>query len=286
MTVHFFDTVEEFNLWRSKNKKKSLGLIPTMGNLHKAHLTLLEQSLKDNQASVLTIFVNPKQFPEDDDFKKYPRTLANDIALATSLAEDMKATKKDIIIFAPEDTSEIYPKGFNENIESGKIGSILEGTFRKGHFNGMATVVYRLFKIFTPKRAYFGKKDYQQLHIIKNIVKDYSLKIKIVSMPVVRDESGLALSSRNQFLNKKQMLEALKLSQTIYETKYLLVHEGRELAQEFVSDVVQDNPAFNYLEIRAADSLLPITSKTKKMVILGNYQIESTRLLDNEEVKL
>ncbi|MBL7664931.1 MAG: pantoate--beta-alanine ligase [Bacteriovoracaceae bacterium] len=286
MAVYFFDTLTEYSDWVKNKKKKTVGLVPTMGNLHNAHLSLLKKSIKENDISVITIFVNPKQFGPKDDFQKYPRTLESDIAKISDLAAKMKLTKnKHVVIFSPEE-SVIYPKNFMTTISISPLNSIIEGKSRPGHFDGVCTVVYRLFTLFKPNIAYFGEKDYQQLTIIKKMVEDLALPIKISPIPIGREKSGLAMSSRNQYLNSDEKIQALKLRNSLVELKDYLLKNHYEKTVQHSQKLVKADPRFNYLEIRDAVTLMPPEKNCKNFVILGVYQINQTRLLDNITVRI
>lgn len=258
-------------------KNKSLGLVPTMGNLHLGHLSLLNQSVLENDVSVITIFVNPTQFGPNEDFNKYPRTLDQDLNLIESIALKLNDSK-EIIVFGPESIAEIYPDGFSTSISVGEIKTILCGKFRPTHFDGVTTVVYKLFQIINPKKAYFGQKDYQQCVVIKKMVKDLEIKIHIKVMPIIRNHDGLALSSRNQYLSDKEKEEGLKLYKSINKIKELILENKNY--QSFLSECLTDT-RFDYLEVLNADDLTAPSKETKILVIVGAFRIGSTRLLDN-----
>ncbi len=265
-----------------KNFNGSIGLVPTMGNLHDAHLNLIKTSLGENELSVVTIFVNPLQFGKGEDFESYPRTLDEDIKKIATLV----TSKENIIVFSPKTSLEIFPRDFSTTIKVGPIGGILEGEFRPTHFEGVATVVYRLLSLFKPTHAYFGKKDYQQLLIIKKMVKDLEIPVRIKSVEIGREKSGLAMSSRNSYLSSQQKKEALKLRTSILKIKRMIKRDGLNTAKELLKKIKNVDNRFNYLELRNAKTLAPITHNTKNIVILGTYQIEKTRLLDNETVEI
>ena len=184
-----------------------------MGALHQGHLSLLQNSKKDNKTTVVSIFVNPIQFNDKNDFDKYPRLLDNDLKLLENYNCD--------VVFAPS-VGEIYPEPPVESYDFGYLDKILEGAFRPGHFNGVAIVVNRLFQIVKPDRAYFGKKDYQQYIIIKELVKQQKLPIEIIAVPIVREPSGLAMSSRNLRLNKDELQVAPEIYKALLLAKNLL----------------------------------------------------------------
>ncbi len=186
--------------------EKSIGFVPTMGALHKGHLSLVEKSSSENDLTVVSIFVNPTQFNDPKDFDRYPREVEQDLEL-------LKSVKVDYV-FLP-DNAEIYPEKDEHQYELGEVSLVLEGAFRPGHFNGVASVVKRLFEIVQPKRAYFGLKDFQQYRIITELNKNYNLGVEVIGCDTVRDEDGLALSSRNMLLSKEEKNLALHLSKTL-----------------------------------------------------------------------
>jgi len=263
-------------------KNKPLGLVPTMGNLHLGHLSLLNQSVLENDVSVITIFVNPTQFGPNEDFSKYPRTLDQDLNLIESLAIRQNDSK-EIIVFAPESIAEIYPDGFSTSISVGEIKTILCGKFRPTHFDGVTTVVYKLFQIINPKIAYFGQKDYQQCVVIKKMVRDLEMNIELKIMPIIRNHDGLALSSRNQYLSDIEKEEGLKLYNSINKIKELILE--KKDYQSFLDECLTDS-RFDYLEVLNAENLKAPNKETNQLVIVGAYRINSTRLLDNMLVDL
>ena len=197
-----------------RNRKGSLGLVPTMGSLHTGHLSLVEKAVKENSNVIVSIFVNPTQFDNKSDLKNYPQSLKN----------DLKQLQKfnNVFVYVP-DIQDLYPKNtISKKYNFGRLGKIMEGESRVNHFNGVATIVEKLFKIFKPNFAYFGEKDFQQLLIIKSLLKQKSLKVKIISCPTVRENDGLAMSSRNKLLNKKERKTATVLYRTLLEAKRLM----------------------------------------------------------------
>ena len=176
-----------------QRKGKSIGFVPTMGALHEGHLSLMRRALKENDVVVISIFVNPAQFGPDEDYRRYPRNLRKDAELCKKNGVDY--------IFAPS-VDEMYPRGYAAYVNvGGHLAEILEGAIRPGHFRGVATVVAKLFNIVQPDRVYFGEKDYQQLLVVKKMVDDLNIPVKIVPCPIVREKDGLAMSSRNIYLS-------------------------------------------------------------------------------------
>ena len=260
--------------------KGSVGFVPTMGNLHEGHLSLARKALEENDHLIFSIFVNPKQFGPSEDFNKYPRTLEDDLLKIQSLK-----SMSEIIVFSPASPQEIYPEEMKREISVTGVSSILEGEKRPTHFAGVTTVVYRLFELTKPHKAYFGLKDYQQYLIIKNMTQDLALPIEIIGMPIIREESGLALSSRNQYLSDKEREEGLLLSKTLNQIKEILQKKNTVEAQSFIDESLKD-PRWDYLEIRDAETLSSDIQNSKKLTLLGVLKIGSVRLLDNMQVEL
>ena len=284
--LYFCSTFEEYKQVKAKLGPKTTGFVPTMGNLHEGHLTLLKESLAENELSIVSIYVNPKQFAQGEDFEDYPRTLEEDLVLIQNIL-DKSGEEPDVIVFAPKDDEEIYPKGFSDKVAAGKKGRILEGEIRPDHFDGVVTVVKRLLTLFKPDRAYFGKKDYQQLVLIKEMTKKEGLRTTIKGLPIVRESSGLAMSSRNGYLSDKDKEKALKLFQTLQKIQKVLEKDkDLEAAQELVKQELKNDKAFNYLSVKEADTLEEPSENSKRLVVLGNYQINNTRLLDNLEAEI
>jgi pantoate--beta-alanine ligase len=258
-------------------KDYSVGIVPTMGNLHEGHLSLLKRSMEENTVSVITIFVNPKQFGPHEDFEKYPRTLDDDIAKISNLALHA-GPKKEIVVFAPGSVDEIYPPGFNTVIKVQDVTEQLEGALRPGHFDGVTTVVYCLFAIIKAANAYFGQKDYQQCVVIKKMVRDLSLDIQLHIMPIIRNSEGLALSSRNQYLNDGERSDALHLSRTLKKIENLIQNKAD---YKSLVEFELTNKKWDYLEVLDAENLQIPDEMTRELVIIGVYRLGNTRLLDN-----
>ncbi len=277
--------VETEELKQDRSTRGSVGFVPTMGNLHQGHLTLLERALTENQTVYFSIFVNPKQFGPNEDFNRYPRTLENDLELISKVAERFPNT--NVIVYSPKDPQEVFPKNDDQMISIHGLSTVLEGKLRPGHFDGVATVVYRLFELVKPSIAYFGLKDYQQYLVIKQMVQELVMPIKIVGMPIIREPSGLALSSRNQYLTPEQKDASLILFRTLSEIKKIIDNKRNnlELARIRIQEVLND-PNWNYLEIRDAETFSEDITQSKILTMLAVYQMGSTRLLDNMQVEL
>lgn len=277
-----FSNTHEFLNWRKElGSKHSLGLVPTMGNLHAGHASLIEESVRQNDFTIVTIFVNPKQFGPSEDFDSYPRTLEADLEIISQISKDR------VIVFAPNDTSEIYPSGFSTSIAvKGPMTEVLCGAKRPGHFEGVTTVVYQLFMLTKADRAYFGLKDYQQLQIIKRMSKDLRLPIQVISMPIKRDETGLALSSRNQYLTDSERKAALTLSQTLHKLKEEWRVNGNEACFELRSQILNESPAWDYLDILDGSTLTKPSSESTFILFAGAHFFGKARLIDNLTLEL
>lgn len=265
--------------------KGTVGIVPTMGNLHAGHISLLTKALEENDTAYLSIFVNPKQFGPNDDFHKYPRTLQKDIDLIQVCATNFPG--KQVFVYAPVSPDDIFPPSYNQNIAVTEFNTIVEGASRPGHFDGVATVVYRLFDLMKPTKAYFGLKDYQQYLVIRQMVKDLAMPIEIIGMPIMREESGLAMSSRNQYLSAEQKVEGLVISQAMKKVMQLL--DGKKsnlpIAQREIDGLLLDKH-WNYLLMLDAETLSNKLTNSKKITLLGVYQLGTTRLLDNMQMEI
>lgn len=260
--------------------KSQIGFVPTMGNLHQGHLSLIEKSLQENETTVVSIYVNPTQFGINEDFNNYPRTLERDC----SLIDGVNKEKKEIIIFSPKSDKEIYPNG-KEVIKAIGPHHCLEGSLRPGHFDGMVTVVKRLFEIVSPHKAYFGKKDYQQYLIVKELVKSFNLNIQIIGMETARERNGLALSSRNGYLTPEELQSALKLRNTLTDlAKVWKSTKNIEKIKQTIKNIVDTDSNFNYLAIADKDSLETDNLSEENLILLGNYQVREVKLIDNLEL--
>lgn len=282
--IKVFNKRSDFDHYRKTLSGKTIGLVPTMGNLHKGHISLIEKSAEDNDITVVTIFVNPKQFGPTEDFDKYPRTLDEDLGKISTIALLLDSSK-ELVVFAPRNNDEIYPPGFSSSISVGDIKKKLEGSIRATHFDGVTTVVYRLFTIVRADNAYFGQKDFQQCVIIKKMVHDLEIPVNIHVMPIIRNSEGLALSSRNQYLDQTQRVEALTLPKTLQAVEKLI--KNKEDTDQLISETLKD-PRWDYLEVLDADTLEKANEnhKTKTLVIVGAFRLGNTRLLDNILVSL
>lgn len=257
---------------------KSIGFVATMGALHLGHVSLVEKSNQDNDITAVSIFVNPTQFNNKEDLEKYPRNLEADIHLLEENEAD--------IVFAPA-VSEMYPQPDNRQFEIGAVAEVMEGKYRPGHFNGVCQVVSKLLNIMEPDNAYFGQKDYQQIAVIRTMVKKYmpDFKGKIISCPIKRESDGLALSSRNQHLSADQIVSALLISKTLFKAKEMSDKGAtqKELVDYIKKSIATDaNLCLEYVEIADKDTLQPIKGDLpKNAVICITVYDGKTRLIDN-----
>jgi pantoate--beta-alanine ligase len=254
--------------------------VPTMGNLHEGHLRLVEEAAPRGSCTVVSIFVNRLQFGPKEDFDRYPRTLAEDCKKLETIGCD--------VVFAP-DEKELYPEPQQYVVDPGAIQNILEGEVRPGHFRGVATVVLKLFNMVQPKAAVFGKKDYQQCLVLKNMVQQLALPGEIILADTVRAEDGLALSSRNGYLTPEQRAEAPRLYRELCELKDALqhgTHSYATLEAEATTDLSRHGWQPDYVTVRRRSDLLPPHDDDKELVILAAARLGTPRLLDNVEVTL
>lgn len=281
--LRVINNVAEYSKLIDQLADDSIGFVPTMGNLHQGHLKLLEASLKENNTSVISIFVNPTQFGQGEDFEHYPRTKESDISKVESLFNQF--TDKNLVIFIPESPQEIYNDTIESNYLELELHKELEGALRPTHFQGVEQVVEILFKIINPRRAYFGKKDYQQYKLIELLVNRLRLNITIVGIDIVREKSGLAMSSRNQYLNAQQLEQAAIISKELRNLKNNF-EEGKDLIalESQIQKILINNKNFNYIEARNAKDLSKEFSNNDHIVILANYKMENINLLDNIEL--
>lgn len=270
-------------------KRAHKGLVPTMGNLHMGHISLLERSLKENDLTIISIFVNPLQFGPNEDFEKYPRTLEDDCQSIGGLLQKLSMEHKEVIIYAPMTIEEVFPPGFKTRISVSDWTNKLCGKVRPGHFDGVTTVVYRLFSLTQPTNAYFGEKDFQQYLVIKKMVADLLLPINIIPMPIVRDRDGLALSSRNRFLSEQERKNALFLPSSILQLRTVfqtgLYKDQKDIADKIIQKRI-GMAEWDYLEVVDADTLESPKDETKKILIAGAMKLGGTRLIDNATVTL
>ncbi|MFA5155968.1 MAG: pantoate--beta-alanine ligase [Candidatus Omnitrophota bacterium] len=260
----------------ARSAKKTVGFVPTMGALHKGHLSLIRRCAKDNDISVVSIFINPSQFGPKEDLKKYPRPIKNDIALCRKEGVDF--------IFYPSARA-MYPEGFKTHVCVEELSSLLCGDSRPGHFRGVTTVVAKLFNIINPDQVYFGQKDAQQAAIIKRMAADLNFSVKITVMPIVREASGLALSSRNTYLDARQKQDALVLSASLKLAKKM-ADSGIKDTGKILSAMRRLIKGKRTIRMDYATAVDPVNLKhvkriTGECLIALAAWIGKTRLIDN-----
>ena len=269
-------TVEELKdvVFRVKSNGKSIGLVPTMGALHAGHLSLLKRARQENEAVICSIFVNPVQFNNPIDLEKYPRDAEGDLKKIETLAD---------VAFTPS-TEEIFPEPPKEHYDFGQLEQVMEGAFRPGHFNGVGIIVKRLLDWTEPTRAYFGEKDFQQMVIIKSLVKQYNIKTHIISCPIVREESGLAMSSRNERLSAEERTTAANIHRILTDSLQLKGRPAKEI-KDFVVNEINKISAFklDYYEIVDDSTLQPVEAGELSAGMIGciAVYIGGVRLIDN-----
>lgn len=266
-----------------RRQNKTLGFVPTMGALHNGHLSLVKKSMSENDCTAVSIFVNPTQFNNKHDLQTYPRTVDADVKLLEETGAD--------IAFVPS-VETMYPEGLDNVTESydfGFIGQVMEGAARPGHFNGVGIVVHRLFDLVKPDRAYFGMKDFQQIAIIREMVRQCNINIEIIPCPIVREDDGLALSSRNTRLNEEQRRQAVQISQTLFKAAGLVGEKSVDEVKEFVVSTVNSVPLLDveYFEIVDGYSLQTISSWNEAEWVVGciTVNVGDVRLIDNITLK-
>ncbi len=253
-----------------------VGFVPTMGYLHQGHLVLVRQARAENASVTVSIFVNPTQFGPKEDFKQYPRDPRSDLALLEGEGVDL--------VFMPT-VEEMYPPGFDSWVEVGGLGERLEGASRPGHFRGVATVVARLFELVRPDRAYFGQKDAQQLLVIRKMVADLDMNMEVVAVPTVREPDGLAMSSRNTYLNPEERKQAAVLYQALTLAQKLYSEGERDAAaiRRRMTALIQQQPLadIDYISIAAAETLDELDELKPLTLVSMAVRIGDTRLIDN-----
>ena len=278
MKIHNSKSSLKSTLLPFKKNKKSIGFVPTMGALHKGHLSLVKKALKENDCVVVSVFINPTQFDNPADLEKYPRTLENDLILLNNISEK-------IIVFSPV-ASELY----SQNISSKRyafsgIEQEMEGKHRVGHFDGVGTVLSLLFKAVTPSKAYFGEKDFQQLQIVKELVKIERLPVNIIGCPIVREKNGLAMSSRNKRLSKEEFEKAALIYSVLKKVKEKFHNLSFENLNQLVEDEFKKSDFFTleYFEIANSSTLKTDVVKLKNIKYRAFIAcfIGGVRLIDN-----
>jgi len=277
-TVHDLKTA----LLPFRNEGKSVGLVPTMGALHEGHASLVRRSVAENDATVVSVFVNPTQFNDKNDLAKYPRTLEADCALL----ERIGAT----VVFAPS-VEEAYPEPDERLFSYPPTDTVMEGSFRPGHFNGVCQIVSKLFMMAEPTRAYFGEKDFQQIAVIRRMVEDLHFDLQMVPCPIVREKDGLALSSRNTLLTEAERGIALNISKSLFASKDYAKEHSLAETKQWVIDTINgvDGLEVQYYEIVDGNSLQSLTDWEDSNYVVGCITVFCgqipVRLIDNIKYK-
>jgi pantoate--beta-alanine ligase len=266
-----------------KAEGKTIGLVPTMGFLHEGHLSLVKKSKEKTDVTVVSIFVNPTQFSPTEDLEKYPRDIEHDKKILNTAGVDY--------VFIPQ-ADEIYPDGFQTTVEVERITKRLEGEFRPAHFKGVTTVVSILFNIVKPDYAFFGQKDAQQAAVIKRMVKDLKMGLRLIICPIIREQDGLAKSSRNIYLSPPERIDALVLSRSL-KIAQNLIKDGIKNADAIISRMKEEissvsNSRLDYINIVDEENFVEVNNLTngRKYYILVACKIGSTRLIDNVLIKV
>ena len=272
------DLQAELSVLKAQGKK--VGLVPTMGALHAGHASLVKRSVNGNEVTVVSVFVNPTQFNDKNDLVKYPRTLDADC----KLLEACGAT----YAFAPS-VEEMYPEPDTRQFSYAPLDTVMEGAFRPGHFNGVCQIVSKLFEAVKPHRAYFGEKDFQQLAIIREMVRQMQFDLEIVGCPIVREEDGLALSSRNARLSAEERENALKISQTLFKSRTFAATHTVSETLKFVEDAIAAVPGLRleYFEIVDGNTLQKVDNWNQTSYVVGCITVfcGDVRLIDNIKYK-
>ncbi|MBO4499245.1 MAG: pantoate--beta-alanine ligase [Bacteroidaceae bacterium] len=276
--MKIINTIKELKQVLSEERSKgfSVGLVPTMGALHEGHASLVRRSVGENDVTVVSDFVNPTQFNDKNDLNNYPRTMEADCMLLESIGAQY--------VFAPS-VEEMYPEPDTRQFDFSPLDKVMEGIYRPGHFNGVAQIVSKLFYAVEPDRAYFGEKDFQQLAIIREMVRQLGLKVQIVGCPIVREEDGMALSSRNALLTKSQRKIAANISRTLFASRKFAHSHAVEDVKRFVVDTINaiDGLEVEYFEIVDGNTLQPLAKWGSGSYIVGCITVYcgKVRLIDN-----
>jgi len=273
------EIIETIDALRERlSRERTVSCVPTMGNIHDGHLSLVKIALENAPLTVTTIFVNRLQFGQGEDFERYPRTFQEDCAKLEAIGNS--------IVFHPDEL-QMYPEAQEFYVDPPKVARKLEGRFRPGHFRAVCTVVSKLFNIVQPQSAVFGKKDYQQLAIIRDMVDQFALPIRIVPAETVRADDGLALSSRNRYLSPEERREAPRLREAIVQIRDAIMEGDRKfVAMEYAAGALLSRHGWNvdYVVVRTRRGLRRPAPGDSDLVILGAATLGVTRLIDNLEV--
>ncbi|MCX7654357.1 MAG: pantoate--beta-alanine ligase [Fervidobacterium sp.] len=256
-------------------QKKSIGFVPTMGYLHDGHLSLVQKAREENDIVVVSIFVNPTQFGPNEDLDRYPRDLERDLRLLEPLNVDF--------VFYPT-VEEMYPQNYSVYVDEVELSKYLCGAKRPGHFRGVCTVVTKLFNIVKPTRAYFGQKDAQQFRILRRMVQNLNMDVQMIELPIVRERDGLAMSSRNVYLNQDEREQATRLYKSLLKAKELIDNGQKniEVIKQAMHKIL-DHPLIriDYVEIVDEETLVPVERIEKKVIVAVAAFVGKARLIDN-----
>lgn len=281
--MQLIKTAKEMQAWsrRARTEVRSIGFVPTMGALHEGHLSLVRRAEEENERTVVSIYVNPAQFGPHEDLERYPRDMNADLA-------KLSLHKVDAV-FLPDD-KEMYPEGFSLSIDVGRQGELLCGASRPGHFNGVAIVVAKLFNMVMPRRAYFGQKDFQQTVIIRDLVRDLNFDVEIIVCPIVREPDGLAMSSRNVYLDEQERKAALVLHEALKLGRKLIASDSITSASQVIGEMsrmIQSEQctAIDYVTIVDIHTLEEVKILKPPVAICVAATIGNTRLIDNRIIE-
>ncbi len=280
-TVSLHSEMQELSL-NLRRKGKSIGFVPTMGYLHKGHISLIRRAREENNIVIVSIYVNPTQFGRGEDFQRYPRDINRDKSILEGERVD--------ILFNPEN-KEMYPEEFSTYVEETSLSKKWEGEKRPTHFRGVTTVVAKLFNIVLPDKAYFGEKDWQQQAVIKRMVRDLNFPVKIVTCPTIREDDGLACSSRNSYLSQEGRKSATILYHTLKKGKEM-IEKGEKSIEKIINElknsIKKEEPSseLDYLALVNPDTMEELKRIEKKNLFIIALRIEGVRLIDNMEVNL
>ena len=269
-------TIQEFRKWR-KGITGSIGFVPTMGALHSGHLSLVEESIATCQNTIVSIYLNPAQFAPDEDLNRYPKTIDTDIKKLSYFQVDC--------VFLPND-SEMYPKEFSTQIQENILSRVLEGNSRPGFFTGVTTIVAKLFNIIEPTHVFFGEKDAQQLRILEKIISDLNYPIEVISCPIIREKNGLAMSSRNEYLNNAERIIAAIIQKALQEGKNLIISGERNskiIRDEIIHTISSEKLLrIDYVSVADSKTLIEISDKIEGDILVSiAVYLGEIRLIDN-----
>ena len=269
-------TIQEFRKWR-KGITGSIGFVPTMGALHAGHLSLVEESIATCQNTIVSIYLNPAQFSSGEDLNRYPKTIDTDIKQLSYFQINC--------VFLPND-SEMYPKGFSTKIQENILSNVLEGNSRPGFFTGVTTIVAKLFNIIEPTHVFFGEKDAQQLRIVEKIISDLNYPIEVISCPIIRKKNGLAMSSRNKYLNNAERIIAAIIQQALKEGKNLIISGERnsKIIRDKIIHTISSEKLLriDYVSVADSKTLIEISDKIEGDILVSvAVYLDKIRLIDN-----